>query len=212
MQIKVCGNLHNFADVAELKPDFLGIIFYPKSQRFVGAALAPGVTAKRGASKLIGVFVNASSTEIVEALGKYSLDGIQLHGDESVEGVADIKSKIAQKILIKAFRVDRSFDLSFTTQFEDICEMFLFDTATEMYGGSGKSFEWDILRGFNSKPFLLSGGIGADSLQEIARLRQESNSLIGVDINSKFEKSPGLKDVSLIKSFMEELKNEFPSK
>lgn len=200
MIIKVCGLKfeQNLIDVASLDIDMVGYNFYEPSPRYVQNTL-PNIPSK---IKKVGVFVNASESTILLKANEYNLDYVQLHGDESPEFCKKIKETIP---VIKVFRVDDLFDFNLTYEYE-FCDFFLFDTASKQFGGSGQKFDWSILKKLDIKvPFLLSGGIGADDLDDILKI--EHPKFIGIDINSKFEVSPGLKDVEKVKNFVSGVKN-----
>jgi len=194
MKLKVCGlkEEQNIEEILQQSPDFIGFIFYRKSPRFVDELKAHFVRGIEGPVK-VGVFVNSKVDEIVSSVEFYGLDMVQLHGEESLAQVQELKRKGLS--VIKVFRVldvlpDEMED------YEPYCDLFLFDTRTPKYGGSGKKFDWSILKGVNH-PFLLSGGIGMDDLEEIKSLNLKN--LIGLDVNSKVEIKPGLKDVKKVK-------------
>ena len=205
MKIKICGMKYpeNIEYLALLKPDFLGFIFYEKSKRFVGDNLLIKDLHIDKNTQKVGVFVNASHEYILENIKKHDLDLVQLHGDETPDFCAYL---FKQNIKIsKAFQVDEDFDFKILDVYKDVCNYFLFDTKTKHYGGSGRKFDWDILSGYdNEKPFFLSGGIDIDDAQNIKQLK--GLNIFAIDINSKFEIEPGLKDVGKIGVFMEELR------
>ena len=190
----------NMKAVANLDVDFMGMIFYPRSKRYVSEV--PSFRPSR--QKLIAVFVNAPITDVVKTVETYGCDGIQLHGDESPEYIRSLKA-VCNRLIIKAFQIATTDDLHKTEQYETLCDYFLFDTATPSYGGSGKSFDWSVLEAYPGKtPFLLSGGIGAESVERIKQFSHPQ--CVGIDINSKFEVSPAMKDVEKIQRFVKELK------
>lgn len=196
MKLKVCGMKYadNIAEVAKLSPDYMGFIFYSKSKRFVGDDFTmPEIPAS---IKKVGVFVNESIENIEEKINKYKLDYVQLHGDESPEFCERISKSVK---VIKAFGVDESFDFISLNKYENSCEYFLFDTKAAAYGGSGTSFDKSVLKKYHlSVPFFVSGGIG---MEEIQNLRYQISNLYAVDVNSKFETEPGLKDINKLKIF-----------
>lgn len=190
----------NMKAIADLDVDFMGMIFYPRSKRYVSEV--PSFRPSR--QKLIAVFVNAPITDVVKTVETYGCDGIQLHGDETPEFVRSLKTK-CNCLVIKAFQIAKVEDLQKTSQYENLCDYFLFDTATPSYGGSGESFDWSVLEAYHGKtPFLLSGGIGAESVERIKQFSHPQ--CVGIDINSKFEISPAMKDVEKIQRFVKELK------
>ncbi len=200
MIIKVCGLKYaeNLLDVSQLKVDMVGFNFYPSSARYVDQPL-PKINQH---IQKVGVFVNASSLFIREKVEQYQLDMIQLHGDESLDFCREISSTL--KPVIKVFRVDKDFDYGLIDDYA-FCKYLLFDTATKDYGGSGHKFDWSaLLQQKMETPFLLAGGIG---LEDAAILKSFSHpSFVGVDINSKFELSPGLKDIIMIADFIRQMR------
>lgn len=189
----------NIRDVETLGVDWMGFIFYPKSQRYVNQlpAYLPN-SAKR-----VGVFVNESHESILEKIELFQLDIVQLHGDESPELCAQLAQHDIQ--IMKAFGIADSFPSEKIAEYEQSCHYFLFDTQTSAYGGSGKKFNWDILQNYQGNtPFLLSGGIGVDDAQAIGEFKH--NKCIGIDINSKFELSPANKNIQSIQQFIKSLK------
>lgn len=208
MLIKVCGmrEAENIRQVEALGIDWMGFIFYPRSPRFVGEALAgvPVVGAVREPPvRKVGVFVNASSEEMMEAAQKYKLDYFQLHGNESPDDCYALQKR--GFALIKAFSIASEEDLEKTADYEGRVDYFLFDTKCEGYGGSGKQFDWSVLAAYKgSTPFLLSGGIRPESLKALRHFHHPR--LAGIDLNSGFETAPGMKDVAKLKGFVGEVK------
>lgn len=208
MLIKVCGmrDAENIRQVEALGIDWMGFIFYPRSPRFVGETLAgaPIVGAVHESPvRKVGVFVNASPEEIMEAAQKYKLDYLQLHGNESPDDCYALQKR--GFALIKAFSIASEEDLEKTKEYEGRVDYFLFDTKCEGYGGSGKQFDWSVLAAYKgSTPFLLSGGIRPDSLEALRHFHHPR--LAGLDLNSGFETAPGMKDVAKLKGFVEEVK------
>lgn len=203
--IKVCGNTlaDNIAQVAALPIDMLGLIFYRQSKRYVSNLNA--ATLRTVKQDLVGVFVNDSIENIIEKVGDYGLKYVQLHGDESPEFCALLKTKLAQIKVIKAIGIASDTDLSLLDLYSGI-DYFLFDTKTIDYGGSGQKFDWQKLVNYQGNiPFFLSGGICIDDADAIINLNKKNKKLIGIDINSKFEHSPGIKDAALIASFLDQL-------
>jgi len=203
MIIKVCGlnNGDNINQLMKLDLDFMGIIFYRKSSRFFNSATLP-----KTEKKYIAVFVNESLDVIKEIINKYKFEYVQLHGNEDQKFCKEISSLCN---IIKAFRIDDRFDLYEIEKYSKYCKYFLFDTFTESYGGSGKKFNWDLLLNYDhKKDFILSGGINLELISSIKKLKNQLPNLIGVDLNSKFEIKPGLKDINRVKKFIKSIKNE----
>ena len=200
MIVKVCGlkEMNNINQLNEIDIDLMGFIFYDKSSRFIEHDINTSHITK----KKVGVFVNESMGYIKKKIKKYNLNYVQLHGYET--------PKFSEKLMnyckvIKAFRISENFDFNSTNQYADCCDLFLFDTFSKNFGGSGKKFDWRILKGFNKKKFLLSGGIDINCVDEINNIKNENEFLLGIDINSKFEISPGLKDIKKVNMFLKKL-------
>lgn len=187
----------NIAQVAELKPDYMGFIFYPESKRYV-SDLDEGILNKIPAGiKKTGVFVNSSVEQLVSTINDYHLDAVQLHGSESPELCRNLKLEGVE--VIKAFGLDPAFDFAVLEKYEDAADYFLFDTRTVAYGGSGITFDWKMLKNYSSeKPFFLSGGLSAENLKDIEHI--DNKQLYAVDINSKFESEPGVKDIEKVRT------------
>ena len=194
----------NISEVAQLQPDFLGFIFYKESSRFFN-----GIIPQLPESIIkVGVFVDERVEVITEKLIKHNLSVIQLHGYESPEICRLLKTTGAE--VIKVFSIKDTFDFSVLTPYEDVCDYFLFDTKGKLPGGNGYSFNWEVLKNYPStKPYFLSGGIGLDDIETIKDFLQkpESQYCYAIDVNSKFEIEPGLKDIDKLKRFKAELGN-----
>lgn len=191
MLIKICGLRDNFSDVVALKPDFAGLIFYQKSPRFVELSQEPVLKQKLTDVKKVGVFVNADKDYILGRVSEYNLDLVQLHGNENPDFCAEIRRDVP---VIKAFGISSESDLQTADEYSQCTDYLLFDTKTKGYGGSGVKFDWQILQKADIKQkFLLSGGISLEDLEDIKTLR--INNLVGVDLNSRFEDAPGLKNI-----------------
>lgn len=214
MLIKVCGmsSPEKIAKYPSLSADLMGLIFYPKSKRFIESGLygteeeilnALDIVRKSGI-KLVGVFVDESILNIREYAKKYSLDFIQLHGAETPEQAKELKASGFK--VIKAIPVSGLEDIeNLSDEWDETVDYLLFDYKCAEKGGSGKKFDWSVLASYKgSIPFILSGGIGADDAKEIAKINHDK--FEGVDLNSKFEIAPGLKDLDLLSKFINELK------
>lgn len=189
----------NIRAVEALGVDWIGFIFYPPSKRYVESVpdYLP-VNVKR-----VGVFVNESFINILEKVKLFALDIVQLHGDESPQLCQQLNGQGIQ--VMKAFGIASTFPSEKIVEYEESCHYFLFDTNTEAYGGSGSKFDWQLLQNYRGNtPFLLSGGISADDVDVIQKFSHPQ--CIGIDINSKFELSPGIKDIQSIKQFIKSLK------
>ncbi|ADY51963.1 Phosphoribosylanthranilate isomerase [Pseudopedobacter saltans DSM 12145] len=206
MKVKICGMKYerNIAEVSALSPDFMGFIFYPKSKRFVGLDFErQHIQNIDPRIRKVAVFVNAHVNEVVEFSRIYGISTVQLHGDESPEFCTEIKKEGFS--IIKAFGVDENFDFESLKAFEDVVDFFLFDTKTINYGGSGKTFGWDILNKYQlSKPFFLSGGLDVENLEKARELNHSQ--LYAVDLNSKFEIEPGIKNVELLEKALKNIR------
>ncbi|MEZ4826394.1 MAG: phosphoribosylanthranilate isomerase [Bacteroidia bacterium] len=194
MKLKVCGMKYrpNIEQVLALEPDMLGFIFYEKSPRNVGDSLRPEYVQFLSTVKKVGVFVNASRPVMLEKANLFGLDMIQLHGSETPELCRKLRNDGLE--VIKVFSVGNEFDFSTLVPYENEVDYFLFDTRGEKPGGNGKVFDWRILADYRMDiPFFLSGGIG---LEEIPQIRTFSHPMLyALDVNSRFEISPGEKDV-----------------
>ena len=217
VKLKICGmgTPENIREIASLEPDYLGFIFYENSPRNFTNEI-PEIS-----DKIIrtGVFVNASESFILEKTLKHKLGAIQLHGGEDAKFCKQLKLALKGSgiyplpEIIKVFSIKEEFDFNELEQFEDIADYFLFDTKGENKGGNGYPFNWDILRDYPStKPFFLSGGIGIEALKNLRSLVEffqkngKEGVLYAIDVNSKFEISPGVKDKKLLEKFNAELK------
>ncbi len=199
--IKICGMKYpeNIRSIADLQPDFMGFIFYPKSPRYAEPLDTDTLKSLPKSIKKIGVFVNLDLENILTIVFKYNLDGVQLHGSENVEICRKLKD--TGLLVLKAFPIADAYNFNVTKTYEGACDYFLFDTKTEAYGGSGVKFDWRILNEYRGEtPFLLSGGIAADDAEAILKI--EHPKFAGIDLNSKFEVSPGLKNVEVLRGFL----------
>ena len=193
MKLKICGMKYpdNILEAAKLQPDYLGFIFYEKSARYLDVE----IPEFRQTIQKVGVFVNATLDEILYKIKRYNLDLVQLHGNETPE-FCDLLQH-ANVEIIKVFAVDEKFDFAVIQPFENVCDYFLFDTKGLLHGGNGITFNWNILKNYPSqKPFFLSGGIG---LEDIGKIKKLNLPIYAIDVNSKFEIKPGLKNIELLK-------------
>ena len=190
-------NAENIREVSALGIDLMGFIFWPKSSRYVSEPPSYLPTD----CKRVGVFVDASLEDIRQHIHDYQLDIVQLHGHESPEFAKALKPAI----IIKAFNIATAEDLAQTIPYEGIVDYFLFDTKAQLPGGSGEQFDWSVLSQYEgATPFLLSGGIGPDDAERIKTFHHER--CIGIDLNSRFELAPALKDVHQLKEFLKKVK------
>jgi phosphoribosylanthranilate isomerase len=208
MNIKVCGitEMKQLNQLDGLDIDFAGLIFYKESSRYIGNKISAKDLKKADLDlKTVGVFVNPEMIDVLQAIDEYDLDAVQLHGNESPEMCDDLGSEVE---VIKTFHIkDNLTDIdAMVAEYDVVCDYYLFDKATDYsIGGTGLQFDWTILtKAKIEKPFFLSGGIG---LEDAAKLKAfDHPDFYAVDINSKFEKSAGVKDMSLILKFRESLK------
>jgi len=205
LKIKICGmkQAANIAAVAELQPDYLGFIFYQKSPRLISEVSAELIKYVPPTIKTTGVFVDEDIQVIKQYIIKYNLKAIQLHGKESATYCQELRSAGVE--VIKAFGVDENFDFSILESYLNEVDYFLFDTQTPMHGGSGKVFDWQMLEKYNlDRPYFLSGGIDLIHKGIIKKINDPR--LYAVDLNSKFELEPGIKNVEKLKDFFKEMK------
>jgi phosphoribosylanthranilate isomerase len=210
MRAKVCGlnSVSQMMQLDELGVDFAGFIFYPKSPRYVLNTISKVDLKKAKGSNInkVGVFVNENPDQLLSLVDDCGLYLAQLHGDETPRYCEKIADYIS---VIKAFRLRDDDDVLWKIKdYQDIVDMFLFDTAGAEYGGTGKRFNWEILQSLNiNKPFFLSGGIGPADIEALKAfsVTPVAKDLFAVDVNSQFEITPGLKDMSKINPFIQEL-------
>ncbi len=193
----------NIEAIASLQPDYLGFIFYDKSARFISSEI-PNLPKT---IKKVGVFVNASEETVVTTVLEHNLQAVQLHGKESVDYCKSIKKQLPDIEIIKVFSVKDEFNFDVLAPFESVCDFFLFDTKGKLPGGNGYTFNWNILENYPStKPYFLSGGLGISELENISEFSKSKASkyCYAIDVNSKFETQPGLKDFELVKQFKQQ--------
>ena len=213
------GNIH---EIEQLGVDMIGLIFYPKSPRYVNmvsshSGIIPDKAAKgmdniaggNGKVKLVGVFVDDLPQNIITRIYNYRLDFVQLHGEETPEMIQNLKRTVVPDIrkelkVIKAISIADKTDLEKCRQYEGIADLLLFDTKCSTAGGSGEKYDWTILSAYEgTTPFMLGGGIPPDAA---ARIKAFTHPMFyGIDLNSRFETEPGIKDATLIETFMKRL-------
>lgn len=235
MKIKVCGmrDAQNIRDVAALDIDLMGFIFYPKSPRFVSlissqAGIIPDYSPERlnmavnadgkpgyifpKRIKRVGVFVDEMPQTIITYVYNYSLDYIQLHGKETPTLIDNLRRTLVPDLVpdikvIKAFGITSADDLQQCEAYEGYADLFLFDTCTPLKGGSGRQFNWSVLEAYHGRtPFLLSGGIGPEDADRVKAFHHPQ--CVGIDLNSRFETAPAMKDVELLSKFIKQIKDE----
>jgi len=208
MMIKVCGisdkiNLH---EVSSLYPDMLGFIFYPGSPRYMADILKPeDLDGLPTEINKVGVFVDQDPEEIASRAAQYGLQAIQLHGSEQPSTCRFLKTMGCK--VIKAWGIYPGFNFEILKAYSSSCDYFLFDTSSEKHGGTGKLFDWNMLSRYTGEtPFLLSGGIGPEMSRAVLDFSHPE--FAGIDVNSRFEISPGIKDVPLLREFMTKLRQQ----
>ena len=222
MVIKVCGmrDAQNIREVSQLGVDMIGMVFYPKSPRYVEmqsshAGIIPDyvkedINIKSAKSPArVGVFVDDMVQNIVTRVVNYHLDYVQLHGNEPREMCENLRSTLDPDIrpgikIIKAISVSDASDIQKYKEYVGAVDLFLFDTKCKTVGGSGQQFDWQVLEQYDGEvPFLLSGGIGPDDASRLHAFHHPK--CIGIDLNSRFEIEPGVKDVEKLKGFLNEI-------
>ena len=206
----------NIRDISALGVDMIGLIFYPPSPRYVqqfssGAGIIPDYAPDMGKTPLrVGVFVDDMPQNIVTRVYNYKLDYIQLHGNEPRETLENLRATIDPDIkpkikIIKAISVSSAEDIKKYKEYVGAADLFLFDIKCKTVGGSGEQFDWQVLQAYDGDvPFLLSGGIGPDDAERVKNFHHPK--CIGIDLNSKFEIEPALKDVEKLKQFLVKVK------
>jgi phosphoribosylanthranilate isomerase len=208
MNIKVCGitEMKQLHQLEGLDIDFAGLIFYKDSSRYIGEKISKKELKNADFDlKKVGVFVNPEMIDVLDAIDDYGLDVVQLHGDEPPGMCEDLGSEVE---VIKAFKVGTGAAIDkMVALYDAVCDYYLFDSGglKESLGGTGLPFDWSILsKAKIEKPFFLSGGIGPDDAAKIKAFKHPD--FFGIDINSKFEKSPGVKDMVAVLQFKQALK------
>ncbi len=206
----------NIRDISALGVDMIGLIFYPPSPRYVqqfssGAGIIPDYAPDMGKTPLrVGVFVDDMPQNIVTRVYNYKLDYIQLHGNEPRDTLENLRATIDPDIkpkikIIKAISVSSAEDIKKYKEYVGAADLFLFDTKCKTVGGSGEQFDWQVLQAYDGDvPFILSGGIGPDDAERVKNFHHPK--CIGIDLNSKFEIEPALKDVEKLKQFLVKVK------
>ena len=207
MNIKVCGitQLKQLQQLEGLNIDFAGLIFYKDSSRYMGDKIDKDALKNSDFDlKKVGVFVNPEMIDVLDAIDEYGLDVVQLHGNESAEMCDDLSGEVE---VIKAFSIDSKSNIDeMIAEYDAVCDYYLFDTAGKEPGGNGEKFDWKVLsKAKIEKPFFISGGISVDDIEALKKFKHPD--FFGVDINSRFEKEPGVKDMALVLQFKQGLKN-----
>ena len=225
VKLKVCGMkyVENIQQVANLQPDYLGFIFYEQSKRnFEGI-----IPEFSNSIKKTGVFVNEYIEIVISLVEEYRLDAIQLHGDESVDYIINLKKQLAENRalfieenktikkkknqhyiskneveIIKVFGIKDEFNFDVLKPYLDVVDYFLFDTKGKERGGNGTKFDWSVLEKYPfKKPFFLSGGIGLQDVEEVQKNMKSNLPIYALDVNSKFESKPGIKKIEELNKF-----------
>ncbi|NAY92530.1 phosphoribosylanthranilate isomerase [Muricauda sp. JGD-17] len=224
MKLKVCGMKYNPKEVAQLQPNYLGFIFWGPSSRYFDGEI-PQLSSS---IKKVGVFVDASAEDVIKKVNEHQLHAVQLHGKESAEYCGKLKdiflsfraqlrkkkasdrNKVSTPLdlsdldIIKVFSIKDDFDFSILKDYEEVCNYFLFDTKGKLPGGNGYTFDWKILKNYPSnKPYFLSGGIGLEETEKLQSFLESpaSKYCYAIDVNSRFETEPGLKNIEKLKIF-----------
>jgi phosphoribosylanthranilate isomerase len=200
LKLKVCGmrERSNIQDVASLRPDYIGFIFYEKSKRFVGPDFTLSHIELKEIKK-VGVFVNAELSYLQQQVTKHGLNFVQLHGDETPEFCQ--KANALGISVIKAIGIHSGFDFRTLEEFKPFVEHFLFDTKSEAYGGTGKTFDWGLLNLYDQETsFFLSGGIGIEEIEVLKASNFNNWNIHAIDVNSKFEDAPGIKNIERLRT------------
>jgi phosphoribosylanthranilate isomerase len=206
MKIKVCGlkDIENMKAVVALGPHYVGFICYSRSPRYIAGLPVEALTELPSSVKKTAVFVNEDAETINLLIDKYGFNVVQLHGDESPDFCGSLRSRVT---VFKAFGLDNDFDFEQLNDYANKVDYFLFDTKTAAYGGSGKTFDWAMLDNYKlDVPFFLSGGISLDNLDEIKKITHPQ--FYGVDLNSRFETEPGVKDLDKLKQAFDIIKKQ----
>lgn len=206
MKIKVCGitRTEDLEALVELGADYAGFIFYGKSPRFAGNKLDGRTVREKGKNiSKVGVFVNADAQQIMQTVKDYGLDMIQLHGEESPQLCEQLRVTVP---VMKVFHVDdKGYEQ--VSPYLGVSDYFLFDTASAAYGGTGQQFNRELLKDYKyDQPFFLSGGIGPADAEALQQWHHEK--LFAVDVNSRFETAPGVKDMEKVAAFIQQLKQK----
>ena len=202
MKLKICGMKfpENIQAVSALMPDYMGFIFWEKSARYFDGEI-PKLPEN---IKKTGVFVDASMEYVKSKIKKHQLQAVQLHGKETPDYCHRLQAEKVE--IVKVFSVGTNFDFQALESYEEVCDFYLFDTKGKLPGGNGYVFDWEIIKKYNSpKPFFLSGGIGLDEINKVKKILGADLPVYAIDVSSKFETKPGLKDVKKLKVFKKEI-------
>lgn len=204
MKVKICGmrDAQNIGEITALKPDYMGFIFYEPSPRNCIGLDSSIIASLPNEIEPVMVSVDMKEDEVVSIAERYGFRTLQLHGKESPEACSRLRSRGFK--IIKAIGMHSAESLKSLKKYEGEVDLFLLDTFTQSKGGSGKKFNWNTLYEYNlGEPFILSGGIGPNDAESILEVRHPK--FEGIDLNSRFEYSPGIKDIQLLQRFLTEL-------
>lgn len=202
IKLKVCGLRDNINEVAALEPDFMGFICYVKSPRYIGESFSKNIKTK---AIKVGVFVNQPVDQVLDLVKKYGFDMVQLHGDENVDYCVELKAYDIK--IIKVFAGNKLPAQHKIDAFLPFVDYFLFDTRLEKHGGTGVTFDWNNLKSLSlKKPVFLSGGLSLDNITSIKAL--DGIEIFAIDVNSKFEDAPGLKNIEKLRSLKKMMTHE----
>jgi len=209
LQLKVCGVRDQSETIDALGVDYIGHIFWEHSSRYLDPVTAEATAQIALEAKRIGVFVDATTDELLSQIEQYHLDGVQLHGNESATALAQLRWRF-DGLIFKAFSIAEQFDFSRIEAYSESVDLFVFDAAGHLPGGNGHTFNWTLLESYQgTRPFLLSGGIGPDQLSDLKLFFESkaSEKCIGLDLNSKFEHQPAQKDIAKLANFITQIQS-----
>jgi phosphoribosylanthranilate isomerase len=206
VKLKICGmrERENIRAVVELQPDYMGFLMYTGSKRFIGELDPATINTIPDAIKTTGVFVDEAPDAVKNAVKMYGFKAVQLHGNEGVAYCRELKEYFEKQNVvtevIKAFGIDDAFDFNILSAYENVVDYFLFDTQTPEHGGSGKTFNWTLLQDYHLQtPYFLSGGIGLENIPDLQEI--SDSRCYAIDVNSRFEVAPALKDIAKLNEF-----------
>ena len=212
LKVKVCGMKvpSNIEEIAALGVDYMGFIFSKESKRFVGKDFDPvHLNLLHPPTQATGIFINEYLPNLLDKVDFYHFDAVQLHGDETAEYCRKLRNALPDLEIIKAFSVDSEFDFAALQPYTDSVTYFLFDKKGDARGGNGEHFDWKILERYTlTTPYFLSGGISLEDAEAIRSASEGSSLLVGIDLNSRFEKEMAVKDVSRVSQFIEKISNK----
>lgn len=197
MKIKVCGmkEAGNIQQLSELQPDYMGFIHYAKSPRYAGEVAEDTLSAVPASILKTLVVVNELLERVEELIQQHHFVAVQLHGAENPDYCRQLKDKVQ---VLKAFGINQEFNFAQLEPYKDVVNYFLFDTKVDTHGGSGQTFDWQLLNNYTlAVPFFLSGGLSLENIESVKQIKHPQ--FYGVDLNSRFETAPGIKDIHKLK-------------